>query len=254
MSKCEFCTEFSRDGSIASTLFTVLFPKREHRVLFESPNFVIVPSLGQIVEGYLLIITKEHYPSMGHLPPQLYAELLWTIERTCDILRTQYGCSCVQFEHGPVNSRQRGPCCIDHAHLHLVPMDLDLVSTELQLARTSTADDYPKNASEYIQAGLPYLYVKAQNGGTHSAILMDASDLPSQYMRRILANAAGKPHEWDWALSVGTQELESCLDTLGPEFAKLEILHAEKCLWEPVCAPRVQMELTARCAESFERS
>ena len=44
--------------------------------LYETENFAVIPSLGSIVEGWLLIIPKKHYLSYGYLSSEeLYKEL-----------------------------------------------------------------------------------------------------------------------------------------------------------------------------------
>lgn len=42
--------------------------------VFESRNFVVVPSLGSLVEGWMLLLPKKHLLSMGALPEELVAE------------------------------------------------------------------------------------------------------------------------------------------------------------------------------------
>jgi hypothetical protein len=67
VSSCRFCPPaFSSYGR----------GQIENTVLFETDEFVVVPSLGSLVEGWLLIVSKEHYLCMAEAPPSLIDELL----------------------------------------------------------------------------------------------------------------------------------------------------------------------------------
>ncbi len=221
MSKCEFCLEFSGSQSNEISFFHSLFPHLRDRILFETSNFVVFPGLGQIVEGYLLIITKNHFPSMADLPQSIYSELSWVIDRTSEILKCEYGSDCIQFEHGASTYIQGGGCCIEHAHLHIAPLDVD-VSPYIVHRKTYECQNYPESARYLLRLGKPYLYVNLPRENDSESFLMDATDLPSQYMRQVIAKAKGKEDEWDWNIFLGEKELENCLDKLKPSFDKLK--------------------------------
>lgn len=224
MENCYFCFEFSLSIPGQLSFFQNCFPGID-RVLLETDHFVVVPTVGQIVEGYLIIVTKKHYLSMGHLPPSMYAELRWVSDQTSRVLQGVYGIDCIQFEHGPVGPSQSGGSCVNHAHLHVVPIDLDAsvdIIPHLALMETVEIDEYPASAQRMLTRNKSYLYIKPSEGNTNGAILVDATGLPSQYMRRIIAKIVGKPDEWDWAVFVGERELLACLEKLRPLFAQLK--------------------------------
>src|SRR5260370_16987094 len=115
---CEFCSEFSGDTyNSFHALYRGTMPPRH---LLGTDNFRIFPSIGQIVEGYLLIAPVQHYCTLDELPTELVGELAAICERARSIVSQNYG-PCISFEHGargPVN----GGCGIYHAHLHIVPL------------------------------------------------------------------------------------------------------------------------------------
>jgi diadenosine tetraphosphate (Ap4A) HIT family hydrolase len=191
------------------------------RILFETNNFVVFPGLGQIVEGYLLIITKKHFPSMRDVPQSIYSELNWVIDRTSEILKYKYGSDCIQFEHGASTFVQGGACCIEHAHLHIAPLNVD-VSPYIVKRKTFECQNYPGSARRLLRLEMPYLYVNLPRENGSESFLMDATDLPSQYMRQVIAKAKGKEDEWDWNIFLGKKELENCLKKLKPSFDKLK--------------------------------
>jgi ATP adenylyltransferase len=225
MENCEFCLEFSSFKKYKLSFFHSLFPHLSNRILKETENFVVVPSLGQISEGYLLVITKDHYISMGHLPPQLHDELNIIIEQVSDILQFAYNKDIIQFEHGPSSSSQKGGCCIDHAHLHILPLNvlpnLDLLP-DLIFREKHETNLFPAIARDFLDNNRPYLYIKIRGSSINRSFTLDAVGLPSQYMRRIIAQSIGKYDEWDWAIFIGEQEVEYCLKKLQPLFTQLE--------------------------------
>lgn len=221
MNECDFCLEFSNINEYKFSSFYQLFPHLNDRILLETENFVVVPSFGQIVEGYLLIITKFHILSMGELSPQLHSELNGIIQYSTEIIQFAYNTGCIQFEHGAVTSKNTGGCCIDHAHLHLVPLNLkmsDIYDNFYFRMERYEAQNFPDSTKLLLNQNKPYLYIKIFSDFYFNPILLDATDLPSQYMRRIIAKLVGKPDEWDWAINIGKQRLENCLRNLKPLF------------------------------------
>src|SRR5260370_23725079 len=71
-----------------------------NRPLFESANFVVIPSLGSLVEGWVLIVPKKHFICMGALPADLLPELQQTKSAMATMLTQQYVQVCA-FQHVP---------------------------------------------------------------------------------------------------------------------------------------------------------
>jgi diadenosine tetraphosphate (Ap4A) HIT family hydrolase len=109
---CRFCTQ----------------PEKE-RILFETENFYVMVSLGPIVEGYLLIVTKQHIGACFNIPPNIITEFLELKDLVRRILISHYG-SCIFFEHGKVGSSLKfnysNKHCY-HAHLHCVPVSISMM-------------------------------------------------------------------------------------------------------------------------------
>ena len=116
---CQFCEEFE-------TKILTINNKKISRILFASDNFFVFPSLGQIVEGYLLISPKNHHLSIAQIPNNLYFELEELKNKVKKVLTDNYQ-KPLFFEHGPISKYEKGGCCIDHAHLHCVPAEVDIL-------------------------------------------------------------------------------------------------------------------------------
>jgi len=95
--------------------------------LFETNSFVVVPSLGSFVPGWLLLVSKLHFRRIAELRLQLIEELENLKAKVGQELRSAFG-PYVCFEHGPVGGVSAAGCCVEHLHLHMVPVSVDLNS------------------------------------------------------------------------------------------------------------------------------
>jgi diadenosine tetraphosphate (Ap4A) HIT family hydrolase len=187
---CEFCDEFA--GGNANSFATRYGTDIPSRTLLDHGGFRILPSLGQIVPGYLLLVPICHYVALADMP---IAEL-----RTADVLRRDladqmrhtYG-DCLFFEHG-VRTGEAGGCGISHAHLHIVPFPAKKDPVE-DLCDAYTFEKL-SNLTELknIQPGKSYLYYESVRGVKY---VFYPSFVPSQHVRRLLAEALGL-QTWDW--------------------------------------------------------
>src|SRR4051812_8153945 len=64
-SRCSFCAELV--GSVVPE-FVQVYPDLRDRLVRETDNFVVIPSLGQLAAGHLLAIPKAHVHSFGQVP------------------------------------------------------------------------------------------------------------------------------------------------------------------------------------------
>jgi diadenosine tetraphosphate (Ap4A) HIT family hydrolase len=115
---CEFCDEFT--GGSSNSFYSRYKGCPKTRFLLSSENFQVFPTIGQLVEGYLLVAPKRHYATFDEVPSDLWAE----IGRLHGLIRSElsdtYG-SCIIYEHG-ARAPGNGGCGIRHAHLHAMPL------------------------------------------------------------------------------------------------------------------------------------
>jgi diadenosine tetraphosphate (Ap4A) HIT family hydrolase len=178
-----------------------------------------MPSLGQIVEGYLLIVPKAHFISMAHLPDTLFSELIEVKEHIRTLLTDAYATP-LTFEHGPMSETERGGCCVDHAHFHVVPTNVDLLAS-LQSRFQGHHILELTDVKQQLNKRVPYLYYETQAG---VAYIFDAPVVESQFLRRQLAKEVGVPDEWDWAVYPGVDRIKSTLALLQHEPHKDPVL------------------------------
>src|SRR5581483_7342303 len=117
MIDCTFCAELKMGSDCALW----------NQPLAETENFVVVPSLGSLVQGWVLIVPKNHSLSLGAMHIGFRKEIDTLEKRIKESLHAQYRKPVVSFEHGPSAVKHGTGCGIDHAHLHLVPTDCDVL-------------------------------------------------------------------------------------------------------------------------------
>lgn len=206
--RCCFCSELKgHSDNEFSQIYSRGCPSS--RLIAQTRTFVILPTLGQLTEGYLLIVTKKHYPSMGHLTTTQLCELEEVKQKISKILSSLYG-KPIFFEHGPV-TEGIGGCGVYHAHLHVAPIaeTIDLIDNLRSLKGDKIKTLEP--LIDKINRGKSYLFYENQEAVKY---IFDGDGVPSQFFRRILAEKLGKIN-WDWRRSGREKELLSTLKKLG---------------------------------------
>jgi diadenosine tetraphosphate (Ap4A) HIT family hydrolase len=164
--------------------------------VLESENFFVFPSLGQLVEGYLLICGKEHYLSCSEIPQEQFSEFLDLKEKVRKTLSKNYT-NPIFFEHGCISSDRdkKAGCCVEHAHLHCVPADVDLLDGIERNFKARKIFELSE-IKELHKRAIPYFYYESGKGEKYIFELHERA--PSQYLRQVLAVKLGVPERWDW--------------------------------------------------------
>jgi diadenosine tetraphosphate (Ap4A) HIT family hydrolase len=172
------------------------------------PGVNLLPTVGMMVPGYLLVTTQEHVLSMGDLGARHLEDLGPWLDEVRSILAPRFG-EYLTFEHGSSVADRTG-ACIEHAHLHLIPLAEQLSERLRSAASWTILPGFPDLAN-YGGASYAYLHVS----GDHLALAEPG--LGSQWIRR----EAGKHldrDDWDWSLQWDEQQLKETLyriDKLG---------------------------------------
>jgi ATP adenylyltransferase len=183
MKNCRLCSKF-RD--------------REYwnEPLFESPNFIVLPSLGALVEGWLLLLPKDHFICAGALPEHLVPEMEKLKMTVLSLLRRRYG-KALAFEHGPHTANLQLGCGVDHAHLHLVPLSFNLASAVNPFLPEGVKwrPDSGQERRTAFLADQDYLYLEQPSG---NAVIATHDDFGGQLFRRAIATTLGFPGQFNW--------------------------------------------------------
>lgn len=206
---CSFCAEIERLPE--HNLFHQMMGKEigYTYILKETDNFVVMPGIGSLMPGYLLIVPRDHVLSFGHLSATYDDELNKLLQILERWLVATYHSSVIFFEHGPASFTERGGSCTDHAHLHFVPIQtqIDLVSV---MQRDFTVRQVQTMAAlrDQIARKIPYLFLRHHDGTMY---VCDAPNAISQYLRRDLVRQLELGDVWDWLVFPGTGHILSTI-------------------------------------------
>jgi ATP adenylyltransferase len=205
LSSCGFCRALEDPPDSAA-----------QTVLAESPAFVVWPSLGALIPGWTLILPKEHHLALAELSDEKLDELS-SLHRLIQSKLTASGFgSTVSFEHGPAFPGQEVGCGVDHAHLHVVPTDANVLEGAAHLfpaLRWRKVSSIASARSGFI-AGESYLYVEDQFGRSW---LAHHSDIPSQLIRQVIAFDLGRSDEFNWRAHPQLKNVERTVEIFsGP--------------------------------------
>lgn len=189
---CSYCIEIKgeTDGNVFHKVTGML-----NYLVKETKNFVILPSLGMFVEGYLLIVPKQHYFSIAQIPDNLFKDVYELRKFVMNLNKEIYNSSTTFFEHGSCSSHLRGAACVLHAHLQSVPLNLDLKPQLVKyLGDPAEIDEYDELKIMYSK-GTPYIFYERFD---EKKFVWEVSVAPSQLFRQFLAKAVALNELWDW--------------------------------------------------------
>ena len=167
----------------------------QRRVLVETENFVVMPSLGPLGDGHVLLCPKVHFKSTHSVPVSYSGEYADVIVVAELMLKERYGSHVHHFEHGMAPDG-RTVCTVDHAHLHLVAADAGIKDEITKAGNWSRIEKDPLYHEE-CPPWDEYLYYKSPDGERIMAS-NSGDSFPSQYIRRVFAEQSGDAESWNW--------------------------------------------------------
>lgn len=110
-----------------------------YNVFVKNSKYIsIVADVSALTVGHLLIITKRHAKSFAQTSDNEMSQALEVIASIRVFLESK-GYDLIIAEHGSGSPEEFSPACIDHAHLHLVPVKNDAAAVF-----QSTVEHYDK--------------------------------------------------------------------------------------------------------------
>ena len=174
--------------------------QKNERTIYRSENFFALPTLGQFITGYLLIIPYQHIMSFGELSAEHLEEFQIILDDIEYILKLTYpeAKDILIWENGSGTSgKGKAKDSVVHAHLHVAR------------TRFLTADRIKNIAGFHFDElgimDLPkfkdhsYLLMREQN--KEKWLINNDPNLyiPRQYVRQLLAEEYNIPGEaWNW--------------------------------------------------------
>jgi diadenosine tetraphosphate (Ap4A) HIT family hydrolase len=204
---CPFCAELENDGQ---NLFAEMMGDRlACRVVYEDEHFVVMPPLGEFMEGGLLLLTREHILSLAHLKPAQFDHLERLLLAIRRVLVKHWNVAPLVFEHGPAPEWSKGVCCVDHAHLNIFPAAAHVrpnLAPRMNLSLGPLSD-----LAKLRRAEFGYLFVQENDGARRA---YDGREVPTQLVRRIITAQVGLPERWHWRDYVGRDEIVATYNAL----------------------------------------
>ncbi len=162
--------------------------KLRSRTVSIFPGVRVVATLGQITEGgYLLLIPTTHSPCLGSLDREKIISFDRIIQKSIELLRLEYPGPITLFEHGIVGQT------IKHAHLHLLPANLDLtgkIASDFPDSKIHIVENLAHLQSLYQIRQEPYLLWSTFN---NKYLVCWNPPAPDQYLRTISAELLRVP-------------------------------------------------------------
>lgn len=206
---CPFCVEASV-GTLPDPLASMAGVSA--RIVMQSDHFLCVPSVCPLQAGHVLVFPKEHAFSLRCLDRRFAREMSELVELLDHRIRRELSTP-FYFEHGTGCSG--GGCGIDHAHLHILPLP-KLVARRVEQRLTDAYDFSPGIPLAELLDRQPARSYLAYGFAPDELRLADNAEVPSQYVRRILAEELNL-HSWDWHALDRWEEFRITLLTLGSQ-------------------------------------
>ena len=182
-------------------------PRIENSILLESQRFVVIPAMGPMAPGHVLVVSREHHPSLAAMGEQAIQEYAGIAKHLAamPLFRTQRP---LEAEHGSTGSHKAG-ACVMHTHIHWLP----------GMGRYESAfDGWMDKLSEgenlcelQAFATTPYIFTRGDSARwrCYHAIGQD-----SQMIRRTLCDELGRT-DLNWRNSLRPDWVSQTVELLG---------------------------------------
>jgi diadenosine tetraphosphate (Ap4A) HIT family hydrolase len=193
---CELCSEFAGRQSRFHSLYGNRLPSR---ITAQTPNFAVLPSLGQLGDAHLMVVSRNHETSTSTVPTEHRQEMFDLIERVRRAFQQQFVNKYLMFENGDPEGQGQMGCSISHMHVHLVGFECRMPDLYAKV-RDLGGEPFPRGLPGLVGSNRAYSYFEVPSGDG----LLVGRRLPSQTLRKLVAKATGSPR-WDWQ-EVGVEE------------------------------------------------
>ena len=154
-------------------------------ILEETKNFIVTPTLGSLVDGYILIITKKHQNNMeSQKNKKEYLDLLGKYR---NLFKEIYGKYPIIFEHGSTLKNNTSSSIV-HAHTHIVNHNF---KNEKDIIENLNLKEIKHSKKE----NKSYIFYYSPNGTKYITYNFDPK---SQLMRLLIAKDLKIEEKYDW--------------------------------------------------------
>jgi diadenosine tetraphosphate (Ap4A) HIT family hydrolase len=205
MPNCPFCREL-QSGKLPDFIDVDI----ESRILHETDRFVVMADISPLTPGHVMIVPKAHILCYGAVEAFAQNEFSGIVDAARTVITEHYGPS-VMLEHG-TSSLAPVADHVTHAHLHIVPADIDIRDCLRDFHTTMIAS--LSDLSRWAARDEEYIYFESCAG---ERIVADRIvNIPRLFIRSQVAKQIGLPYPlWDWRRHILTDNLRSTVETLA---------------------------------------
>lgn len=173
--------------------------QKNERTVYRSENFFVIPTLGQFITGYLLIIPKDHIMSNGELSPKHLEEFSIVLKDIEYILKLAYPNSkgLLVWENGSgTGGKGKAKDSLVHSHVHVAPSAL--TTNDIKVMSGFDFDEIDLNELAHYKI---HSYLLVKNPDNEKWIINNNPEIyiPRQYVRQLIAEEYGIQGEaWNW--------------------------------------------------------
>ena len=183
--------------------------KIENTIIEEKDYFYILPTLGSLVDGYILIVTKRHINSMSELNENELIEYKNIIDKYQNLFKKIYNKTPIVFEHGTPNQNSEMKAnSVTHAHTHIVNINFKNEKEILEKYNFKEINDFKE-----INKNMNYIKFISNNK------IYITYNFPSvsQLMRILIAEELNYKDKFDWKKERFDENIISTIERIKGE-------------------------------------
>jgi len=151
---------------------------------------------------------------MSQIPHALFSELDEVLERVKKVLQSVYSKSFF-FEHGDVCHEKKAGSCIDHAHIHAIPVESSILKHLSHSFSPYEIKAFVDIKKQYRKK-TPYFFLEQPGGRRY--VFEITRQVPSQFVRRFIAQEMGIYDHWDWSVFPEFENIKKTITKLKNAF------------------------------------
>lgn len=206
-SDCILCSEITGNDALSSMLRESENGQVKKKFIVETDNLILIQDISPIVPGHCLIVTRQHLCSFAEAREEVWQELTGVKQAAVDA-SMQHTREYFFFEHGTSSLTQTGGACIAHAHIHFIPIAVDMLHYLAPVSVAPLTLGGIDMRSTLSGKSVEYLYYEDMNG-KGCVVFEPKRPLKKQFVRAAVALELGLTN-WDWISGIlgGTSALQ----------------------------------------------
>lgn len=180
-------------------------------VLYKGTAVSALFDVSPLVPGHLILHTNSHHGCVGEVPEHEHEELMELHDQLWQQVRSAYG-TVMSFEHGRAGHCTTGPRAdrlCHHAHVHVLPVDIDL-DPPLRALYPRVPAARPADLATVFDEYGGYLHVRRAG----AAWAYPAENTAPHLLRTLVATALERPERADWRTHADLDAINQAINAL----------------------------------------